>query len=259
MYYLEPHCGQRPGTLRQVNVSSLVVIKTGSAVPAVVAKRRDCEVWIIAATGLAPSQAQVFDVYLDAALPAPAAVPGVIVSGSSAMVTDRAPWSERTATWLREVVALGKPVLGICYGHQLLAQALGGEVHNNPNGREIGTTDVTLTAAAKDDAIFGTFGSEIHVPVCHLQSVVRLPSGAQLLGATPLDPNQAFRYGERAWGVQFHPEFDVGIVRGYIDSRREQISAEGLDAQALWDNATDTADGTILLRRFMSLVRKHAR
>jgi GMP synthase (glutamine-hydrolysing) len=99
----------------------------------------------------------------------------------------------------------------------------------------------------------------LHVPASHLQSVLRLPEGACLLGSTALDPHHAFRYGERAWGLQFHPEFDAGIVRGYIDARRDQLGAEGLDAQKLWDSAMDTADGTIILRRFMDIVRNYAR
>ncbi|HEX2678898.1 MAG TPA: glutamine amidotransferase [Polyangiales bacterium] len=240
-------------------MSSLVVIKTGTGVASVVAKRRDCEVWITAGTGLSSGDVQVVDVYLDAALPKPSDVPAVIVSGSPAMVTDRAPWSERTGEWLRELVALGTPVLGICYGHQLLAHTLGGEVRDNPNGRQIGTLDVTLSEHAQSDPLFGSFRGSVHVPVSHVQSVTRLPERAHVLGSTPRDPHHAVRYAENAWGVQFHPEFDSGIVRGYIDARRDQIRAEGHDPQALWDDAMDTADGTILLRRFMDVARKHAR
>lgn len=242
---------------KTTSVTALVIIKTGSGVPSVVAKRRDSEVWIAAGAGLAQSAVRVVEVYRDVPCPRAEDVPGVIVTGSPAMVTDRAAWSERTAAWLREVVALGTPVLGICYGHQLLAHALGGEVQDNPRGRQIGTTDVALTERAADDALFGGFVSPLHLPVSHVQSVHRLPQGAHVLGYTDRDPHHAVRYARHAWGVQFHPEFDVGIVRGYIDARRDQLLAEGLDANALWESATDTADGTILLRRFSDLVRQH--
>jgi GMP synthase (glutamine-hydrolysing) len=236
-------------------VSLLVVIKTGSAVPAILAKRRDFEVWIAAGAGLKSGEVDVVDAYLDAPLPEPADVPSVVLTGSPAMVTDRHPWSERTAEWLREVVALGKPVLGICYGHQLLAHALGGEVHYNPRGREIGTVDVTLNEHAKDDPLFGWFPQDLHLPVCHLQSVQRLPEGAQLLGGTELDPHHIFRYGECAWGVQFHPEFDSSIMRSYIELRRNEMLAEGLDASAISNNVMDSADGTFVLRRFAAIAR----
>ena len=83
------------------------------------------------------------------ALPDPRSVRAVVVTGSAAMVTSREPWSERTAAWLCETVEVKTPVLGICYGHQLLAHALGGRVEDNPQGRHIGTVDVTLTDAAE--------------------------------------------------------------------------------------------------------------
>lgn len=237
-------------------VITLLVIKAGTAVPEVAAKRRDFEVWIACAAGLQQDEIQVVEVFRDEALPPPESVPGVVVTGSPAMVTDRHGWSERTAEWLSRYVALGKPVLGICFGHQLLAHALGGEVQNNPNGRAIGTTDVTLNEHAKSDPLFGRFADVLHLPVCHVQSVIKLPEGARLLGATELDPHHVFRFGECAWGVQFHPEFDAGIVRGYIEARREQIVAEGLDPDRLAEDAIDTADGTFVLRRFAELVRK---
>jgi GMP synthase (glutamine-hydrolysing) len=174
------------------------------------------------------------------------------------MVTDREPWSETTAAWIARAVELGKPVLGICYGHQLMAHALGGEVRYNPRGREIGTTDVKLNSAAQSDPLFGRFAEILHLPVCHLQAVVRLPARATVLGSTLLDPHQVVRFGPLAWGVQFHPEFDANIVRAYIDARRDDMVREGMDPEALWHSATDTADGTFVLRRFAEIVRKHS-
>jgi GMP synthase (glutamine-hydrolysing) len=237
-------------------MTALLVIKTGETVPAISAKRRDFETWIAAGAGLSLADVQVVRVFRGEALPEPENVPGVIVTGSSAVVTDHEPWSDATATWLARVVQLGKPVLGICYGHQLLAQALGGDVQNNPRGRQIGTTDVRFNSAARSDALFGRFAEVLHLPVYHRQSVIRLPESATLLGATTLDPNHVVRYGDCAWGVQFHPEFDANIVRGYIDAAREEILREGLDADAFWHIASDTADGTFVLRRFAEIVRK---
>ena len=176
--------------------------------------------------------------------------------GFGCNVTDREAWSENTARWVARAIQLGKPILGICYGHQLIAHALGGEVKNNPRGREIGTTDVRMTAAAATDALFGRLSDAPHVPVTHLQAVTRLPDRAVVLGSTALDPHHVVRYADNAWGVQFHPEFDANIVRAYIDAIRDDMTREGLDPEALWHSATDTADGTFVLRRFAELVRK---
>jgi GMP synthase (glutamine-hydrolysing) len=239
-------------------MTALLVIKTGDAIPAISAKRRDFETWIAAGAGLSLADVHIVRAFRGEDLPEPETIPGVIVTGSAAVVTDREPWSEGTGQWLVRAMRLGKPILGICYGHQLLAQALGGEVRLNPRGRQIGTTDVKLNAAARSDALFGRFAEILHLPVCHRQAVVKLPESATVLGTTPLDPNHVVRYADSAWGVQFHPEFDSNIVRGYIDAKREDMLREGLDAEALWHSATDTADGTFVLRRFAEIVRKKA-
>lgn len=220
------------------------------------ARRKDFETWICTGLGVPASEIMVVSVYLDEALPEITSVSGAVITGSSSMVTDRAEWSERTAEWLLRAMKVELPILGICYGHQLLAQALGGVVDYNPLGRHIGTVDVTLRDEARGDALFGAFHETMHLPVSHRQSVVKLPEGAVLLASAALDPHHAFRVGQCAWGVQFHPEFDANVVRGYIETRRDEMLREGMDPDALWQDAIDTADGTILLRRFADVTRK---
>ena len=91
--------------------------------------------------------------------------------------------------------------------------------------------------------------------VSHRQLVTALPPGARLLAAAERDPIHAFAVGELAWGVQFHPEFDADIVRGYIDARGSQLADEGLDAGQLKARARDTLHGPLLLHRFAHLLR----
>jgi GMP synthase (glutamine-hydrolysing) len=205
--------------------------------------------------GLEPTRVRIAPVYADAVLPAPASLAGVVVTGSSAMVSERAPWSERTAAWLASAAFAGTPVLGICYGHQLLAHALGGRVARNPRGREIGTIEVRLQAAARGDALFAGLAEPLRVQATHVESVLELPAGARWLAASAGDPHQAFAVGERAWGVQFHPEFDADIVRAYLMARRDALRAEGLDPDALLRGASDSQAGVALLRRFARLLR----
>ncbi|MFT4816374.1 MAG: GMP synthase-like glutamine amidotransferase [Pseudohongiellaceae bacterium] len=81
-------------------------------------------------------------------------VVAAIVTGSRAYVTDLAPWNEIAAVYLRLLHEQQKPILGVCYGHQLLTWAFGGVVRFHPNGREIGTIDVELTLEAASDVLF---------------------------------------------------------------------------------------------------------
>src|SRR5690606_34254390 len=110
--------------------------------------------WIRVAAGLAAREVAEVDAVRGEPLPAPDGLAGVIVTGSAAFVTDRAEWSERTAGWIREVVQEGTPLLGICYAHQRLAHALGGEADYNPAGRESGTVFIDLHPPAFEDPIF---------------------------------------------------------------------------------------------------------
>ncbi len=90
----------------------------------------------------------------------------------------------------------------------------------------------------------------------HVESVLELPPGARRLAENDCDPNQAFAMGERAWGVQFHPEFDADVIRGYLEERADELRSEGLDPEALARDVTEAPAGPLLLRRFADLLRR---
>jgi len=234
----------------------LLIVKSGRTLPELARRRGDYEAWISAGMGLEPARVRVAHAYENAPLPGPGAFAGVVVTGSSAMVSHREPWSERTAAWLADAVLAGTPVLGICYGHQLLAQGLGGRVGPNPRGREIGTVEVRLSSAARGDPLFGELPERMRVQATHVEAVLDLPARARLLASSDGDPHQAFAVGDRAWGVQFHPEFDADVVRGYLAARRDLLLAEGLDPEALRRAASDSPHGAMLLQRFTRLLRE---
>src|SRR5205814_9055751 len=133
----------------------------------------------------------------------------------------------RAEEYLRALVRSRVPTFGICFGHQLLGQALGGEVVKNPRGREIGTVDIEIVA---DDPLLGAAVRPYRANAPHVDTVHRLPAGARILAKTRLEPHAAVRFSDAAWGVQFHPEMDRSVVRKYLDVRRALRSAEGLDA-----------------------------
>jgi GMP synthase (glutamine-hydrolysing) len=235
-------------------VSAVVVVKTGSTLPGIRARRGDFESWIARGMGLAADALAVVDVTEGAPLPDPGAPAGIVVTGSSAMVSAREPWSERTGAWLVDAVRAGTPVLGICYGHQLLAHALGGRVGRNPRGREIGTVELRLVPEARRDALLGGLPEATHAHTTHVESVLELPPGATRLAASGADPHQAFAIGPRAWGVQFHPEFDADVMRGYLEGRRDVLRDEGVDADRLLALVRETPEAGSLLRRFAALL-----
>lgn len=231
-------------------VRPIVILKTGSTLPRLF-PRGDYEDWI--REGLGAPDVRVCRLSEGEPLP-PAELPGaVVITGSSAMVTDRLEWSERAAAWLPAVLERGTPVLGICYGHQLLAHAFGGEVGVNPRGREIGTIEVDLKPAAAHDPLLGGLGPRLVVSASHRQSVLRLPGGARHLAGNAKDPNQAFAIGARAWGLQFHPEWDHDVARVYVEERVTVLREEGLAPDALLAGVRRSDDGPTILRRFAAL------
>jgi len=232
---------------------TLLVVKCGSALASVRERRGDYEEWILAGMGVARADALVAAVGEGVELPDPSGLSAAVVTGSSAMVSEREAWSERTAAWLREAIAAGIPVLGICYGHQLLAHALGGRVAPNPRGREIGSVEVEALPAAREDPLLGGLPERFTAQATHVESVLELPVPATLLARSRGDPHQAFRVGARAWGVQFHPEFDADVIRGYLEARREILRQEGRDPEALVAEVRESACARSLLRRFAAL------
>lgn len=192
---------------------SIVVVQMGLPPRELVLRQGEPADWFARALGLRRADLTVVHPERGDALPAADTFSVALITGSWAMVTDRLGWSERTAAWLRGLILAGKPLLGVCYGHQLMAWAMGGRVDYNPRGREQGTFSVTLTQAGRDDPLTGTLPSPFMAHLSHSQSVLEAPAGATILAETAHDPNQILRYGPDTWSCQFHPEFTVDVLR----------------------------------------------
>jgi GMP synthase (glutamine-hydrolysing) len=183
-------------------------------------------------------------------LPATQELAGVIVSGSPARVSEGLPWMRRASDYLATLLGANVPTLGICFGHQLLGDAVGGRVLDNPRGREIGTVDCSV---AKASPLFDELGP-IRVNASHLDSVQGLPPGTTTHAESELEPHALVHFGARSWGVQFHPEFDGAIVRCYIEERRAALIAEGRDPELLLANAEDTPASRRVIPNFIRRV-----
>jgi len=232
----------------------VAIIEAGQTFPGLASRVGDFCDWISPCLGLGQERLQVLAAYDDTALPSPGALQGVVVTGSHAMVTDACPWMERLAAWLAEAVALSVPVLGLCFGHQMLARALGGVVGYHPGGREVGTVGVCLHSGAAADPLFAGVPDTFAAHVFHAQSVLQLPCGARVLAGNDFEPHQAVAYGERAWGVQFHPEFDARIMRSYIAEEAASLQREGFDVERLLAGVQETPISAGVLANFAKVV-----
>ena len=237
----------------------VLIIKTGQTVQTAYAKVGDFERWIITCMQADASNFNVVEVYKGDKLPGLDEVCGVVITGSPAMVTDRLDWSEYTAEWLRQAVKSQLPTLGICYGHQLLAHALGGHVDFHPLGREIGTTIVSPIVGSGEDVLFADITESFTAHVSHMQSVIELPSKAKILASNDFDSHHAVKFSELCWGLQFHPEFEEVAMRSYIEERQEDLKKEGMDVEALLAEVKPTPVAQKILVDFYKLTKSNKR
>lgn len=235
-------------------MKNIFIIKTGDSIPSLVERRGDFEDWIIAGIEQHhPFSGSIVPVHKNALLPDTGQIGGIIITGSHAMVTEQADWMKKTIDWIMQAVTQEIPILGICFGHQILAYALGGTVGYMPEGPEFGTVSFRMSADAKGDPLFGRLPQTFEVQTSHYQAVTKLPLNSIPLGCTQKDPNSSFRYGRCAWGVQFHPEYDADITGAYVKEINNEMkqSHENTSHDSVLCN--NTVQGQMILKQFAAL------
>lgn len=192
--------------------------------------------------------------------PVPRAVDfGLIVLGGQMSAYDDAvaPWLPAVRDLLAASVA-AVPTLGICLGAQLLAVACGGRVDvSAPAGRESGVIDVHWCPEAASDPLVSGLPSAYPGPSMHADAVSVLPAGALRLAASDMYPHQAFRVGEVAWGVQFHPEVSLATFHSWADLHPE-VETETVVTEFKRRDEDVARAGRELTTRFVTLCRQSA-
>lgn len=239
-------------------MKKLFIIKAGSTFAETAERAGDFDAMALRGLAMPEDKTQVIMADQGEALPDASDCLGAVITGAHCMVTDNLPWSLAIEEWLPGMVDAEVPVLGICYGHQLLGRAMGGVTEDHPGGKEVGTFEIELTAAKEDDPLFHQLPKRFPVHATHTQSVTTLPPGAVLLGGNNFEPHHAMRIGRKAWGVQFHPEYDASITRDYINAQAKALTGAGQDVAALLDGVTETPEAASILQYFGEIAQGNA-
>jgi GMP synthase (glutamine-hydrolysing) len=176
---------------------------------------------------------------------------GAVVTGSQSSVYDDDPWIDETLGWLRRVIGVGLPVLGVCWGHQAVAQAVGGAVAPMDE-YELGYETVRRRG---DDTLFSGLDDRFVAFETHSDAVTEVPPEATVLAETDR-ALQAFRVAN-AWGVQFHPEFDLETAREVTGNKRGALGDEAVEeilAGLTPDRHAATAEATRVFDNFLGVV-----
>lgn len=191
-----------------------------------------------------------FDVAAGGLPAAVEAADAYIVTGSSAGVYDPLPWIGPLKDFL--VAAKGRvPLVGVCFGHQVMAEAFGGKVIKSPKGWGVGLHSYEVRAAEPwmDGA------AAIAVPASHQDQVVALPPGARVIAASDFTPFGMLAYDDQpAISIQLHPEFEPAYAKALIEARRgtRYTDAEADAAIASYDAPNDRARVGAWIRDFLA-------
>lgn len=203
----------------------------------------------------------VVHAYAGAPLPRRLGHAAILPLGGGPMPDDDVamPWLAAVRELVAEALEREIPVFGVCQGGQLLAHVAGGRVTAAHGEPELGSTRITLRPEAAADPLFAGLPQHVTAVQRHVDAVTELPPGAAWLAESERCPHQAFRYGARAWGVQFHPEAGADRVRAWSD---ESIRAGGFDPARLRTEADrDEPESAAVWRqvahRFAQVVKAH--
>jgi GMP synthase-like glutamine amidotransferase len=204
------------------------VLKAGTANPVARKRLGDCDEMFI---NLLSEPGETWDVYDVEHGVFPEDISrhdGFVITGSRYSVYDDKPWIRDLLELVREIHSREIRLVGVCFGHQAVARALGGEVGLNPKGWDIGLKELTLTEAARGLPPLQKMPSPVRVLVTHMDVVTRMPDEAVRLAYSERTEFEMFKLGRSVLSLQGHPEYDQGVIEEIIDllSRHSILPAD---------------------------------
>lgn len=209
------------------------ILMTGHAVPELKATRGDYDqmfAQLLAARGF---EFETYNVVDEEYPDAPDACDGWLITGSKHGAYEDHPWIPPLEEFIRAVRASGRPMIGVCFGHQIIAQALGGKVIKYPGGWSVGRTEYDIE------------GETMALNAWHQDQVVEVPEGAQVIGSSDFCANAALLIDDRILTIQPHPEFDAEIIDALI-----RLRGAGSVPDDLLQQATEQLDAPTDAARF---------
>jgi GMP synthase (glutamine-hydrolysing) len=165
-------------------------------------------------------------------------------------------WLERTLDCMREIYQLAKPTFASCWGFQAMARAMGGNCVNDLPNAEVGTIELQLTDAGREDPLFGQLPPTFSGQAGHEDHVVELPPDAVLLASSARVREQAFRFaGRPIYCTQFHPELDLtGLMERVVAYPEYVARIARISYDDFIKTCRQTPEANSLLRRFVEMV-----
>ena len=165
--------------------------------------------------------------------PGPGAADGWLITGSKHGAYEDHPWIAPLEALIRDIHAAGKPMIGVCFGHQIIAQALGGRVEKFAGGWAVGRQEYPLN------------GASYALNAWHQDQVTTRPEGAEVVSGNAFCENAALLYGDRIFTIQPHPEIDRTYLRGLLEVRAPGVVPDDRIAAARASLDEPTASGQL--------------
>lgn len=204
------------------------ILQTGHAPEALIDASGDYDQMFCTLLGGHGFEFETFAVLDGVFPPGPEAADGWLITGSRFGVYEDHAWIPLLEDLVRAIHAKALPMVGICFGHQIIAQALGGAVEKFNGGWAVGRVE------------YEHDGQSLTLNAWHQDQVIKRPKGARVLAGNDFCTNGILAYGDTIWTLQPHPEFDTDFVAGLIEKR-----GRGVVPDAVLDAAAGTLDGPL--------------